>query len=190
MSALTKGLLALLVVVGVFAGVQTWRVRAAQRAGVEAAIAPAKEAAVVAKHEERQAAAALEARIDTVTRWLTRTVHDTVPAAALHPVTPADTTAAVAELPKVEARYQSCRVQLVAAIDECAAYKLRAERRFATDSTVIAKQDVVIRDRPARRHWSLGVTVGYGATLARDSTRALRLYTGPSLTAGLTWTPF
>jgi hypothetical protein len=42
----------------------------------------------------------------------------------------------------------------------------------------------------SRRHWSLGITAGYGATLARDSTRAFRLYTGPSISAGITWTPF
>jgi hypothetical protein len=42
----------------------------------------------------------------------------------------------------------------------------------------------------SRRHWSLGITAGYGGTLAQDSTGATRLYRGPSMTVGLTWTPF
>jgi hypothetical protein len=42
----------------------------------------------------------------------------------------------------------------------------------------------------SRRHWSLGITAGYGGTLAQDGTGATRLYRGPSLTAGLTWMPF
>jgi hypothetical protein len=107
-----------------------------------------------------------------------------VPTRALHPVTPADTAAAVAELPKVEARYQSCRVQLLAAVDDCAAYKLRAEKRFAGDSTVIAKLEDALRDRPPRRHWSLGITAGYGGTLASDSTGATRLYHRPVADGG------
>lgn len=37
----------------------------------------------------------------------------------------------------------------------------------------------------SRRHWSLGITGGYGGVRS-----AGRVVTGPSLTAGLTWTPF
>jgi hypothetical protein len=190
MTMLTKALVAAVLALGVGLAVQSYRLRDAQRDAVESAIAPAKAAAAVAKTAERAAAATLAARIDTVTRWLTRTVHDTVPTAALHPVTPADTAAAVAELPKVEARYQSCRAELVPLKDDCAAYKLRAEKRAAGDSSVIVKLEDALRDRPTRRHWTLGVTAGYGGTLARDSTHAYHLYTGPSLTAGLTWTLF
>lgn len=185
MSILTKGLIAALVVLAVGFGVQTWRVNAGKHDAIEAAVAPAKEQAAISKAEERKAAAALDARIDTVTRWLTRTVHDTAPTAALHPVTRADTMAAVAELPKVEARYQGCRVQLSAAKDDCVSYKLRAEKRFTADSNVIVKQDALLRDRPPKRYWHLGITGGYGALLT-----AGRVLTGPSITVGVTWTPF
>jgi hypothetical protein len=185
-SALTKCLVVVVAVLLLIAGVLAWLLHAAHQDTAAAAIAPAKEQAAISKREERAAAATLDARIDTVTRWLTRTVHDTVATAALHPVTPADTASAVAELPRVEARYQSCRVALQATIDECAAYKLRAVKRAADDSTVIAKQDAVIARGLTPRRWSVGVTAGYGGTLAADQTGTRRLYTGPSATVGLT----
>lgn len=180
MSALTKGLLIVVAVLALGVGVLAWQLRAAHRTTAEAAVAPAKEQAAVAKLEEQKAAATLAARIDTVTRWLTHTVHDTVPTAALHPVTPADTAAAVAELPKVEARYQGCRAQLALTVSDCAAFRVTAEKRFAADSTVIAKQDRVIDAGLPMRRWSLGITAGYGGTV-----NASHVYTGPSLTAGL-----
>jgi hypothetical protein len=185
MSLLTKGLIVVILALLVAVGVQTWRVSAGKHDAVEAAVAPAKEQAAASKAEERKAAATLDARIDTVTRWLTRTVHDTVPVAALHPVTPADTAAAVAELPKVEARYQGCRLQLTEAKDDCATYKFRAEKRAVDDSLVIVKQDALLRDRPPKRSWHVGITGGYGALLNGG-----HVLTGPAVSAGITWTPF
>lgn len=187
MTTLTKALVALVLLFGVVAGVQTWRVTAAKRAGAAAAVAPAKAVAAQAKVEDQAAAATLAARIDTVTRYLTRTVHDTLPAAVLHPVTPADTSAAVAALPVVQQRYESCRVQLSALLTDCEAKQATALRRFAADSGVIAAQAGVIAKGLVPPRWSLSITAGYGGTFARDSTRAFRLYTGPSLTAGLSY---
>ena len=183
MTTLTKLLIALLVAVGLVAGVQTWRVRAAQRDAVESRVAPAKAEAAVAKQDAQAAAVTLTARIDTVTRWLRDTVR--VPARALRPTPPADTARAVAALPVVTAQYQACRAHLLSLVTDCDARSLASERRFRADSVVIATQDAVLRERKPRRHWSLGITGGYGVTLTGD-----RVVTGPSITAGLTWTPF
>lgn len=185
MSALTKALLVLVAALALGVGVLGLQLRASHRSTAAAALAPAKEQAAASKQVEQAAAATLAARVDTVTRWLTHTVHDTLPPAVLHPVTAADTTAAVAMLPVVQQRYEGCRAQLVPVLSDCAAYRLTAVKRAADDSTVIAKQDAVIAQGLVPRRWSIGVTLGYGGTLAADAAGARRLYTGPSATVGL-----
>jgi hypothetical protein len=187
MTLLTKVLIGALLVLAVGFGIQTWRVSAGKHDAVEAAVAPAKEQAAAAKVEEQQAGATLAARVDTVKRWL----HDTVrvpvrvPEHVLHPVTPADTAAAVAALPIVQQQYESCRAQLTSLLTDCEAFHLKADRRASADSVVIVKQDALLRERPPKRYWHVGVTGGYGATLSGG-----QVVTGPSLTVGVTWTPF
>lgn len=185
MTLVTKGLIVALVISAVGFGVQTWRVNAGKHDAVEAAVVPAKEAAATAKVEEQAAAATLTARIDTVTRWLHDTVGRPVPASVLHPVTRVDTVAAVAALPVVQQQYEGCRAQLTSLVTDCEAFHIKADRRAAADSLVIVKQDALLRDRPPKRYWHVGITGGYGALLNGG-----RVLTGPAVSAGITWTPF
>jgi hypothetical protein len=183
MSLLTKVLIGAVLVLAVGFGIQTWRVNAGKHDAVEAAVAPAKEQAAVAKEEEQHAGATLAARVDTVKRWL----HDTVrvPEHVLHPVTPADTASAVAALPVVQQQYEGCRAQLASLLTDCEAFHLKADRRASADSVVIVKQDALLRERPPKRYWHVGVTGGYGALLTGGG-----VLTGPSVVVGVTWTPF
>lgn len=183
MTILTKALLALVAALLMVVGIQTYRVHAHQNDAVEAAVAPAKEAAAQAKAQAETVMVKLaDARV-----VVTRTIHDTVsvPANVLHPVTAADTTSAVAALPIVKAERDSIARSCAAYVLTCDLFRASAETRFRADSSVIAAQDALLTSRPPRRHWSLGVTGGYGAVLS-----AGRVLTGPSLTAGVTWSPF
>jgi hypothetical protein len=181
-----KAALACLALLALGFGVQTYRLHRAEAAGSRAAIAPAKEAAVAARAAERVAAQALDARVDTVTRWLTRTVHDTVPVALLHPTTPADTAAAVAMLPVVEARYQACRAQLVPLVESCAVYRVRTDSVLRADSVLFGRYEAALAHPAPPRRWSVGVTGGYGAVVGPGG----RLEAGPAVVAGLTWRAF
>ena len=183
MTLTTKALIGALLALAVLLGVQTWRVKAAQHDTVEAAVAPAKEAAAAAKVEEQKAGVALAARVDTVKRWL----HDTVrvPEHVLHPVTPADTASAVAALPIVQTKLDSTRAACSLLVVTCEQYHASAEQRFAADANVISTQQALLRDRPPRRHWMPCVAGGYGAGLHGGM-----ITTGPTVTVGLCWTPF
>lgn len=175
-------------VLGLFAfclltiGVQTWRVRSAKRAGAEAAIAPAKAIAAEATQEEQKASAALTARIDTVTRTVTRTRVDTFLVA---PKTPADTAHALAQLPTLVTEHAALQRSCTDLANSCLDYRAKAERRFRADSLVIATQGAWIGAGLTPRRWSVGVTAGYGATLNTG-----HVYTGPSVAVGLSWRIF
>jgi hypothetical protein len=184
MNTLSKVLLGVCLVALATAGLEWRRAQDASHAADERALAPAKEAAEIAKSDVQAASAGLTARVDTVTRRLRdtlwRTTIDTV-----RPVTREDTSRALAQLPVVVAKYDSLHRSCSALVVDCPAYRASAERRFRADSAVIAAQAAVLKDRPPRRSWRLGITGGYGALLSGD-----HVLTGPSLTAGVTWSPF
>ena len=185
MSLLTKGLLALVAVLALAVGIQTWRVHAHQNDAVEAAVAPAKAQAVSAAAKVETVTVALAAERVVVTR----TIHDTttVPANVLHPVTPADTASAVAALPIVKAERDSIARSCSAYVVSCDDYRHSAENRFRADAAVISTQDALLKSRPPKKNWHLGVGPGYGLCYDR---RNGRVFDCANVSATLTWTPF
>jgi hypothetical protein len=184
-SALVKGLALAVLLLAAGLALQTHRLNVAQASAARAEIPPAREAAKAAAAVVETVTVQLAARIDTVRLHLRDTVR--VPAPYLAPRTAADTAGAVAALPGVVQRYEGCRADLQALVSECTRYRAAAERRFAADSTLIAKQDVALRTPAPRSRWSLGLTLGYGATATQDSTGAVRVRSGPSATIGASY---
>jgi hypothetical protein len=182
MTTLTKVLVGLLLATLAVAGVQTWRVRAATRAGAETAVAPAKAIAAEAKARVDTVTVHLAGAERTVTRELTRVRTDTL---MLAPQSPQDTAKALGQLPVLATSYDSLHRACREYVDACTLYRAAAVTRFRADSVVIAKQGAWIDAGLVPRRWSLGVTAGYGAMI-----NAGHVYTGPSLTAGLSWRVF
>jgi hypothetical protein len=115
------------------------------------------------------------------TLWRHDTVHvagDTTPRIAipLGTLTAHDTAFA-----RCERLNRSCAAEHAA--DSLLIRDLRASVALARTGTATPAPTPV-------RHWYLGITAGYGGTLARDTTGARRVYAGPSLVVGATWTPF
>jgi hypothetical protein len=179
---MTKLLIGAWLAVLLLLGVQTWRIKNAQHAAIEAAVAPAKEAAALAKAKVETVTVQLAGAERVVTREITRVRTDTL---MLRPQTRQDTATALAQLPVLAAAHDSLQRSCSAFVVSCRDYRLAAETRFRADSGVIAKQDALLKDRPPKRYWHVGITGGYGAML--NSSRVL---TGPSVTAGVTWTLF
>lgn len=187
MSLLTKGLIAALLALAAFAGVQTWRVSAAQHDATEAAVAPAKEQAAIAAAKVETVTVQLAGAERIVTRVLTQVRTDTL---MLRPQSAQDTATALAQLPALAEAHASLQRSCSAFVVTCGEYRVASENRFRADSLVIVKQDALLHDRPPKRYWHLGVTGGYGILAERDSARVWRIHSGPSITAGVTWTPF
>lgn len=182
MTLLTKVLIGALLALGLFGAVQTWRVRAAQHDAIEAAVAPAKAQAALARAKVETVTVHLAAAERVVTTVIRAVRTDTL---VLHPQSRQDTATALAQLPALAAAHDSLQRSCSAFVVSCGEYRTAAERRFAADSSVITTQGALLRDRPPKRYWHLGVTGGYGATLSHG-----QIVTGPSVAAGITWTLF
>jgi hypothetical protein len=182
MTIMTKALLALALVLALAFSVQTWRVGNARRAGVEAALAPAKEAAIIATAKVETVTVTLAAAEKVVTRVLTQVRTDTL---MLSPQTAQDTATALVQLPALAAAHDTLQRACTELMNNCTAYRLAAVAKFRADSAVIAKYAAIVDERPMTKHWLFGVTGGYGIM-----PHAGQVFTGPSLTAGITWTPF
>lgn len=185
MSILTKALLVVIAVLGLAVGIQTWRVHSRQNDAVEAGVKPAKDAATVAAAQVETVTTVLAGQRDTVARLITRVLHDTIPAAVLHPVTPEDTASAVATLPTVVAQRDSIAQRCREYVLTCDEYRARAQARFRADSLVIAAQDAVLKTRPPTRHWHLGLGPSCSAIAVSG-----RVVSGCGVSAGYYWTPF
>jgi hypothetical protein len=179
MTIVNKLLVAVAVLFGVLLGFTYVALQHQRAATADAALESAHAAATAATLRVDTVTVRLAARIDTVKRI----IHDTVsvPARALKPVTKADTIEAVRQLPIVTEKYAACRQQLSLLVDDCTEYKLGAQAKFRADSDVVRKMQVVIDHPPPMRRWSISLSGGYGAVAARDSTNALRVYTGPAV---------
>jgi hypothetical protein len=182
MTITTKILVGALLVLAALLGVQTWRVKAAQHDTVEAAVAPAKEQAVIAAARVETVTVQLAGAERVVTRVLTQVRTDTL---MLTPQSAQDTAVALAQLPALAEAHASLQRSCSAFVVTCGEYRVSAENRFRADSLVIVKQDALLHDRPPKRYWHVGITGGYGALLNGG-----RVLTGPAVSAGITWTPF
>lgn len=253
MSLLTKGLIAALLAVAIFAGVQTWRVRRANAAQVETSLALSNEKAA---HDTTRALAgrelaavhksygdsltAVTKRIeqhpqqrDAVSNALGtrsagslgigvggKTATGTAAASSTASVVHCDSCARVATFDVRAAPFTSHAdvtirssgrdsITLRTTLDRAT---LTARLECGEPERGVRPASLVVVGPPwlastveggqleprvcnpdlgkTTRHWHLGLTGGYGILAERDSARVWRIHSGPSVTVGVTWTPF
>lgn len=182
MSALLKLAAGVIVALIVYASYERWQNQQLRVEVSNAAVAPAQVVSDLAAAQVETVTKVLAAKRDTVLRVL----HDTVevPANLLHPVTSGDTASAVAALPKVKAERDSIAKSCRAFVVTCDEFRVKALAKFHADSDLVHSLSA---RKPQERRFSLGLTVGYGATAFRDSTNTWRAVSGPSVTLGAQW---
>lgn len=155
-------------------------VRLGQHLADRDTIIAARSDTAAARTKERRAdsssvtAALTKARADTA--WKHDTVYvtgDTTPRYAVPIATIVQHDTAFARCERLNS---SCAREHLA--DSATILELRTSLALARTGNAVPPPE-----KPTRR-WSLGVTAGWGALVERDTTHALRVHTGPSITAG------
>lgn len=180
MSTATKLLAGLGLALLALLGAQTWRLARADRRVAELTAAPLKAAVDSARARVDTVTVTLQAADRVVTRTLRAVRVDTL---VLAPRTPAETTTAVRQLPRLAIAHDSLQRACGDYQRACTAFREAvAVERAATTARIAA-----LERSQRRRRWpvTLGLTGGVGVTSSRGV-----LHTGPTLAAGLTWTLF